>query len=284
MSRIKVTNALERIDEVNWRATVLALVFGFGASAHSARADEGMRSHPIVLRDCAIACPELVVVKAGDFFMGSSVDEERRRGIPKRFRGYSTPLHRVSIEHDFALGKFAITRSQFALFVRNTGYLAADQCDPVISDLTWRNPGFPQMNTDPVVCVTWDDANAYIAWLSTKTGHHYRLPSEAEWEFAARQGMSIETASKLQHEHVNHLGISGMLDGVAQWTKDCWNKSFLGAPSDGAPWLDGTCTQRVIRGDDPFGIGAWVVRLTNRNWQERTRAYTKVGFRVARDL
>ncbi len=132
-----------------------------------------------VFRDCP-ECPEMVVVPYGSFMMGSSSWE------------YAGPRHRVTIPKPFAIGKHEVTRREFGAFVRMTGRDMDSGC--YIYDgkwkkdaaRSWRDPGFSQTNLDPVVCVNWDDAKAYVAWLSDKTGERYRLLSEAEWEYAAR--------------------------------------------------------------------------------------------------
>jgi sulfatase modifying factor 1 len=101
------------------------------------------------------------------------------------------PLHRVTIVRDFYLGKYAITKAEFAAFVADAGPRPAGRClptEPWESDVDWRNPGFTQTDRDPVVCVNAPDAEAYAAWLTHKTGKPYRLPGEAEWEYAARAG------------------------------------------------------------------------------------------------
>lgn len=173
-------------------------------------------------RDCP-ECPEMVVIPAGTFLMGSSeADTERDlasvplpgpglatmmgitdRGRAKKFMAYEHPQHLITISKDFALGKYLVTTGEFAAFVRDTGY-STGPCfiwgrlrrptPPTPS--AWSHPGFDQTDRDPVVCVTWKDANAYISWLNRKLegdmsragSGPYRLPSEAEWEYAARAG------------------------------------------------------------------------------------------------
>ena len=127
-----------------------------------------------------------VTIPAGHFDMGSpSADKERTES--------EGPVHKVSIAA-FALGKYEVTRADFRRFVEDSGYITGDGCYVVAerwekrADANWRNPGFPQTDRDPVVCVNWNDAKAYTEWLSRKTGSHYRLPTEAEWEFVARAG------------------------------------------------------------------------------------------------
>lgn len=146
-------------------------------------------------RDCP-TCPEMVEIAAGSFTMGTTVEEEEREQLDPGDRGVSRPQVRVSIGYAFAIGRFEVTRGQFAAFVAATGRdsgaacgtLARDGSTTMTTGRSWRDPGFPQTDDHPVVCVTWDDANAYAQWLSRTTGKTYRLPSEAEWEYAARAG------------------------------------------------------------------------------------------------
>ncbi len=142
-----------------------------------------------VLRDCA-DCPELVVVPAGTFRMGSTVDRAASES--------ESPRHPVTIGNAFAAGRTEVTKGQFAAFVKDAGYVPAGKgCVALkLPDLEWvqdeardwRNPGFEGGEDHPVVCVSWEDAKAYVAWLSKKTGKGYRLLTEAEWEYAAYAG------------------------------------------------------------------------------------------------
>jgi formylglycine-generating enzyme required for sulfatase activity len=146
-------------------------------------------------RDCP-ACPEMVVIPSGTFVMGAAPGEEEREGTPPDNRGRAEPQRRVSIDYRFALAKHEVTRGQFAAFVHATGHSVARGCVGLGPDgrpaeldtRDWRNPGFEQADDHPVVCVSWNDAQAYVDWLKKITGKAYRLPSEAEWEYAARAG------------------------------------------------------------------------------------------------
>ncbi len=146
-------------------------------------------------RDCP-QCPEMVRLPAGAFVMGAAPGEEEREGVPQEFRGRSQPQMRISIGYSVAMGKYEVTRGEFAAFAQATGHQAGSSCWGLGSDgrwgeqqgLSWRNPGFPQTERDPVVCVSWNDAQAYAEWLRRSTGKAYRLPTEAEWEYAARAG------------------------------------------------------------------------------------------------
>lgn len=236
-----------------------------------------------VFRDCP-DCPEMVVLAAGSFTMGSSAEEKSWAASHGGSRGAvadEAPQHQVSLP-SFALGKYDVTRGEYAAFARETGYPAGDGCgrgraifkwekDP---KLTWENPGQAQTDRDPVVCVSWQDARAYIAWLNRKAHRGgaasangpYRLPSEAEWEYAARAGTTTkfywgdddaaapvhawfnansgcEKVEGLFCDHgqthpvgakpPNAFGLYDMAGNVWQWTEDCYDNSYAGIPADG---------------------------------------------------
>jgi formylglycine-generating enzyme required for sulfatase activity len=141
----------------------------------------------------------MVWLPAGSFTMGVSRADEVRQGVPQDLAGRSLPLREVTFKTAFAVGKYPVTRGEFRAFVEETGYRTEETCYVYhVSDghrvyeeapgYSWREPGIPQTDRHPVVCVNWSDANAYIDWLSRKTGKRYRLLSEAEYEYAARAG------------------------------------------------------------------------------------------------
>ena len=127
-------------------------------------------------RDCP-TCPEMVVVPAGSYQMGS-VDGVY---LTWNHKSNAHPVHRVTIVQPLAVGVYEVTRGEFRRFVEATGYSMGKTC-------SWRDPGFPQTDQHPVVCVSWKDVQAYVRWLSQETGQAYRLLSEAEWEYVARAG------------------------------------------------------------------------------------------------
>ena len=138
----------------------------------------------------AFRVPEMVTVPAGSYLMGAPESEARRRSN-------EGPVHLVTIGYSFDVGKYEVTRGEFARFVSETGHVTANLCRRVFPferrsewsiGHTWRNPGFDQTDDHPVVCVDWFDAKAYVEWLSEKTGDEYRLLSESEWEYVARGG------------------------------------------------------------------------------------------------
>jgi formylglycine-generating enzyme required for sulfatase activity len=256
------------------------------------------RSQPDTIRDCA-NCPELVLVPAGSFTMGATLGEEDAENVPSEFRGWARPRHAVHIAAPFYLGLHHVTRGEFSAFVKQSGREIND-CRGVPS---WRAPGFPQTDDDPVVCVSADDADAYVRWLSRTTGKNYHLPSEAEWEYAARAGTEgvrywrDDKAGPCRHAATGLCGLTGtvpvgrypanafglqeMLGEAWQWTADCWHDSYADAPADGSPWRTGNCALRVVRGG-AWSASAWVLRAAGRDANRTTYRASDVGFRVAR--
>ncbi len=277
-------------------------------------------------RDCA-QCPEMVVVSSGRFIMGAAPGEEEREGVPESFRGRSQPRVDVTIA-SFALGRYEVTRGEFEEFVAETGYTVGGGCYSIDGEgkwelsprLDWRNPGFTQSVRHPVVCVSWDDASAYAAWLSRKTGKAYRLPSEAEWEYAARAGSQAtrpwgaSADDACEHENVwdqgvkstypnaismhacsdgfvhtspvgsfrsNSFGLHDMIGNAWEWVQDCWNDTLAGMPDSGAARLSGDCSRRVGRGGSWFD-NPGVARSANRDGDDPGSRYASIGFRVAR--
>ena len=216
-------------------ATVWATGFGSGVAAAEALAP-GDR-----FRDCA-ACPEMVVVPTGDFMMGSP-DHEAGRAE------HEGPRHRVSIRQPFALDTYEVTTAEWRACA------AEGACIPRPAGQSGNESAM-----HPVVGISWNDAKDYAAWLTLTTGFRYRLPSEAEWEHAARAGTetarfwgeSAETACEFAnlgglrgcadgHERAapvgsyraNPFGLHDMLGNVAEWVEDCWYEGYEGAPADG---------------------------------------------------
>jgi formylglycine-generating enzyme required for sulfatase activity len=146
------------------------------------------------VRDCP-TCPEMVALPAGVFTMGAPPGEEEQEGVPPQMRGRSQPQRQVTVA-TFLIGRFEVTRDEFAEFTRATRHRLDNACWAEGQDgkryeykgMNWTRPGFPQTGRDPVVCVNWFEARAFAVWLTKVTGKRYRLPSEAEWEYAARAG------------------------------------------------------------------------------------------------
>ncbi len=160
------------------------------------------------------------MVPAGSFIMGSAKSEEVRLSYwwTQRRQG---PPHQVTIARAFALGRREVTYDEWNACRRDGG------CTH------WPS----KSGRDPVTYVIWDQAKAYVRWLSRKTGQEYRLPSESEWVYAAGRE--------------NSLGLQGINGEVWEWVEDCWNDDYDGAPNDGAAWTAGDCARRVLRG------GSW---------------------------
>jgi formylglycine-generating enzyme required for sulfatase activity len=153
---------------------------------------------PVSFRDCS-DCPDMITVPAGSIDIGSTAEERQRSGIPPVFGDREGPRLHISIAKAFALGRYEVTRGQYATFMAATG--RPDPASCAIAEIgaaswaqstgkSWRDAGYPQTDQHPAVCISYDDALAYTAWLSRKTGKSYRLASEAEWEYAARAGTS----------------------------------------------------------------------------------------------
>ena len=273
-------------------------------------------------RDCS-ECPEMVVLPPGRFRMGSPSGERGRHDD-------EGPLHEVNIAEPFALGRYEVTVSEFGRFVEDAGHTAGSSCMTYAdgewksrAGFSWRNPGFGQNGGYPVACVSWDDAKAYAGWLSRKTGKSYRLPSESEWEYAARAGTltarywgegesgqcghanGADASAKERyldwkwpvsscrdgHVHASPVGSFGangwglhdMLGNAREWTEDCWNGSYEGAPSDGSAWEYGDCDRRVLRGGSWF-YSPSLLRAAYRGRSATGDRSNVSGFRVARTL
>jgi formylglycine-generating enzyme required for sulfatase activity/class 3 adenylate cyclase len=313
----------ERIDELS------SFLDRFPSSRYSEYVRHrlnALRSHPEItkFRDC-IDCPEMVVIPPGSFTMGVPQTELDRYGFPLRA---SAPLHLVRIARPFALGEFLVTRKQYAAFAAETGHQGSGcavlpldgtsgwKFDPALS---WRDPGFAQADNHPVVCVSWDDAIAYTSWLSKKTGRHYRLPSEAEWEYAARAGdtggryfgdapicefANVRDQSKKKLRSTgqflecnsgfsntspvgsfppNGFGLYDVLGNVWEWVEDCWGGSYGDAPGDGAARENALCGERVRRGGSWNSVERYLYNVGTRARGLPCAGWDVFGFRVASD-
>jgi sulfatase modifying factor 1 len=247
-----------------------------GACAN-AQANSGGRA----FRDCA-TCPQMVSIAPGSFTMGVPPSEEAREHVPEKFQGQSVPQHRVSIGVRLAIGKFDVTRGEFAAFVRDTGYQTGDQCQVYARDadddkwtfqqrsgFSWRTPGFAQTDRHPAVCISWDDAVAYATWLSRKTGHVYRLPSEAEWEYAARAGS--QTARYWGDDREQACLNANVSDQtLASETKYLKDSEHLFQCSDGYAYTSpvGALRPNAFGLFDMLGnVWQWVQDCVNENYQ-----------------
>ena len=277
-----------REDEAAYRqaqATGTAAAYGeylrrYPAGRHAREAGQRREQKDLMrpgkrFKECA-ECPELVVVAAGSFMMGSPVSEERRDDN-------EGPVHRVTIGSPFAVGVYEVTFEEWDACVRDggcRGYRAGDA--------GWGR------GRRPVINVSWRDAQDYVRWLRRETGEEYRLLSESEWEYVARAGTrtafhfgrTIMTSqanfdgnytygSGKKGEYrkrtlpvgsfaANGFGLYDVHGNVWEWVADCWNDSYHGAPSDGGAWERGDCDRRVVRGGSWYNA-PWSLRSANRS-------------------
>lgn len=259
----------------------------------SAAQERSLPANPRVgerFRDCAV-CPEMIVVPAGSFLMGSPPDEEGRYGD-------EGPQHAVTIAQPFAVGVYEVTFAEF---------------DACLADADSRCVHWPVSSWErgrrAVVNVNWADARSYAEWLSERTGERYRLLSEAEWEYAARAGTTtpFHTGATISREDANYrrrdgtsrgealvglydanaFGLHDMHGNVWEWVQDCWHDGYAGAPTDGSAWelvgADGECSVRVLRGGT-WDEGPWLLRSAYRGRAQAEIRARQAGFRVARTL
>jgi formylglycine-generating enzyme required for sulfatase activity len=242
----------------------------------------------------------MVVIPKGTFLMGSP-DKEG-----------PGPVHKVSIGYDFAVGKYPVTRGEWRRYLSDSGREGGTDrfgFDPKTGEwdfkeeYCWSNPGYPQDDSHPVVCVTWQEATEYAAWMSEKTGERYRLLSEAEYEYILRAGSqaAYPWGDEVQDMHLytqqrgggrelagtwpvgrfkpNAFGLHDTTGLVGCWTQDCYHTSYYGAPQDGSAWPGEDDDERAVRG------GGWddkgeCLRSAYRSFGDL--AYV-IGLRLARD-
>ncbi len=264
--------------------TVLVLILGAcSAAPRQAQAQDIPLTPGSVFKDCK-TCPEMVVVPAGLYIMGLG-------GTIKR----EGPAHRVSIAKPFAIGQFEVTFAQWQ------ACLDAGGCSHDPDDHGWGR------ETRPVINVDFDKVIQYTAWLSATTGKTYRLPSEAEWEYAHRAGTvnaypwgddvgvnkanckdckspwSAKSTAPVGSFSPNSFGLYDTVGNAFEWVADCWNPTHEGAPSDGSTRVDGNCKIRVMRG----GSFYYFKKVARASYRAKNPAAVKsywLGFRVARDL
>lgn len=275
--------------------------------------------------------PESVIIRAGSFQMGSSAFEDGRKDN-------EGPQHRVSFRRGFAIGRTEVTVGEFRTFVEKSGFKTDAErhghsmvYDHQSGRLARKDGVYWEMDYEgreakdelPVVHVSWNDAQSYLRWLARGTGKPYRLPTEAELEYAVRGGRSTrywwgdavppETVENLTGEKdmsrnrrqwetffegygdrhwgpapvasfkPNPFGLYDIGGNVAEWVMDCWHDSYIRAPVDGSAWVNPGCEKRVVRG------GYWASSPAQARSAHRIAAPpevrdARVGFRVARDL
>jgi formylglycine-generating enzyme required for sulfatase activity len=276
-----------------------------------------------VFKDCR-DCPEMVVVPPGRFKMGRDAGEKDR---------YEGPVREVTVGYAFAVGRFELTNAQYRRFVEATGHKTAgsgcnaffgSRVEP-LPNTSWRDPGYgrPIRDDEPVACIRWSDAKAYVSWLAGRTGKRYRLLTEAEWEYAARAGTqgdyvwgddpslacryaNIHDVSAVKYGPPlpysapacddgyaevapvgrfapNAFGLYDMIGNVWEWVEDCYQVPYGPTPVDGSAQLAEGCDRRGVRG------GSWRTGYERQRSAFRGRdpeALTSqiFGVRIARDL
>jgi len=266
--------------------------------------------------------PVMVAIPPGRFVMGSPDTEKRWEG----YDGEEEPRHEVKIDHVFAVGRGAVTLDAFSAFIADTHHDMGESAFVLNGDKTedtpgrgWRDPGFAQGGDHPVTCVSWHDVQDFIAWLNerltlTDRPDAYRLPSEAEWEYACRAGTQtpFSFGAAITTDQANFNGTAGyggsqpsmvwrkattpagrfpanafglydMHGDTWDWCEDAWSKTYEGAPADGSPWRTADASLRVLRG------GSWLTAPRSCRSAVRIRSYptrrvSNSGFRLARTL
>jgi formylglycine-generating enzyme required for sulfatase activity len=235
-----------------------------------------------IFKECSVEqekdyCPQMVVLPAGSFIMGSPRIEPGHQ-LPEE------PQHQVTIAKPFAVSKFELTFDEWDTCVDY------GDCPQGITDSEWGR------GRQPVIDVTWGDAQRYVAWLSKITGRRYRLLTEAEYEYAARAGSTAAywwgddigqgnancrgCGSQWDYAQTapvgsfapNGFGLFDMVGNVWEWVEDCLNENYQGAPANGSAWIEGgNCKNRVVRG------GSW--QNTPDNLRSAARLGPTLGFR-----
>ena len=234
------------------------------------------------LKECA-HCPEMVMIRPGRFRMGS-----------ERGHWSERPVRWVNVGKPFALGKYEVTVGEWQVCVDAGGCRTRPDMRGVSDD-------------SPVHNLSWEDAQAYAAWLREHTGKPYRLPSEAEWEYAARAGTttafwwgddpgsghancndcggawSFQTPADVGAFPPSPFGLHGMHGGVMEWVEDCWAENYEGAPSDSAARIAANCAERVLRGGSWRDDASYATASSRLGYDAGVR-YETNGLRIARDL
>lgn len=275
-----------------------------------------------ILWECA-ACPQMVLVPAGEFTIGSPLDEAGRGED-------EGPQRQVRIPTPLWVGRFEVTRGEYRAFLAAKGRKVSGGC---VTDRahkgTWapdartnlNDPGFQQTDNHPVVCVTWDDAKAYVDWLNERTQGGYRLLSEAEWEYVARAGgtetypwgISVHEGCRYANigdrnmaaryagypyaecndgalnttdvgaYEANAFGLYDLLGNTGEWVEDCASMDYVKLPSDGSPNRSGDCSRHIVRGGS-WGAEIKDSRVANRIRYPAGQVDDSIGIRVARTL
>jgi formylglycine-generating enzyme required for sulfatase activity len=238
-------------------------------------------------RECAKNCPEMIVILAGGFTMGSPTTEHGRYNS-------EGPQHEVAIAKPFVVSKYDVTFADW------------DACVSVGACPKAADSGMGR-DAKPVINVGWDDAQTYVAWLSKMTGQPYRLLTESEWEYAARAGTTTpyywgddigkgnancngcgsqwdaKQTSPVGSFAANQFGLYDMAGNVYQWVQDCYHPDYSEAPTNGSVWTSGDCSNRVVRGGS-WSSGPQGLRSASRGGLTTVFLSFNLGFRVGRTL
>lgn len=249
--------------------------------AAGTKPDVAAMSGGTVFQDCD-DCPRMVVVPAGRYMMGSD-----------RHRPDEKPRHAVTFTRPFAIGTHEVTIGEWDACLREGGCRFS--------------PAVDGADNLPISNLSWDDAQQYVNWLTRKTGNDYRLPTESEWEYAASGGKKTtfwwgdeigkgnancrdcgsawdgQGPAPAGSFKPNPFGLYDVHGNLWEWTMDCVNRSYEGAPTDGSAWLRGDCIGRMLRGGS-WNLGSDYMRTSRRNHYDRDVRYYLHGFRVARSL
>ncbi|WP_145189539.1 MULTISPECIES: formylglycine-generating enzyme family protein [unclassified Pseudomonas] len=278
----------------------LALVAALLASGSALATDAHAPGQ--TFKDCK-DCPQMVVLPAGSFTMGVPDDEVGRQPD-------EGPMHTVTFAKPFAVSQFQVQAKQLQAWQRDAKITLPDGDDRPGRRCTNGKPSYPQGPEQPAVCIAYDEVKAYVAWLSKKTGKHYRMLSEAEREYGARAGSSGpfpfpfdegKDYSIAKHANTygaadgynytspagsfpaNAFGLYDMHGNVYEWVADCRHDDYVGAPADGSAWMETSCEYNHIRGND-YSEAPVFSRSGNRNYREPYVRGDWLGFRVAREL
>ena len=270
-----------------------------------------------LFRDCP-TCPLMKVLPPGRFNQGASADSSKSTPFER-------PRHAVVIGYPMGISIYEVTVGEYKEFADAmpkppSGCMTYDGAWTLHPELGWSSVGFQQTAAHPVVCVSWQDAEDYTAWLSKKTGHTYRLPSDSEWEYAARAGSDLatpwgESAAACANANVadqtaarrypgwkvepcsdgyvytapvgsfnpNAFGLFDMLGNAFEWVQDCWHADYAGAPTDGSAWMSGGCAEHGLRGGSWFSTPYFVSTSARSRFEPDYRS-NSVGFRLVREI
>jgi formylglycine-generating enzyme required for sulfatase activity len=232
-------------------------------------------------------CPQMIVVPAGKFMMGSPPNESGRGPD-------ESPQHQVTIALPFAISRFELTFDQWDARNQYGG------CAPVL----WR---ISRGGKQPANNISWYDAHEYVKWLSSLTGQHYRLLTEAEWEYAARAGSTTPysfegnlqwqlgenawygpnsggNTNPVGEKKPNAFGLHDMYGNVAEWVEDCYHENYNGLPTNGSVWIDDNCVDRLFRGGSYSTTSENYLRSASRSRAPRNNRAFTIGCRVGRTL